>query len=464
MASLNTKSKIKIGFISLGCPKNTVDSEIMLRELLDAGYTTTPDEKKADVVIINTCAFIESATKESISNILDMAELKKEGRLKGIIVTGCLTERYRGEVFAELPEVDAVLGVGSIHNITQAVDAVVASFSKESPKYASFEPNDCVRLGGDRLLLTPPYTSYLKIAEGCDNRCTYCAIPSIRGRFRSRPMEDLVKEAVGLEASGAKELTIIAQDITRYGKDLYGRYMLADLLKRLGAETSIPWIRLLYCYPDKITDELIEQIRDNGQVLKYIDLPMQHISENVLRRMNRHGGSEMIRESVRRLREAVPGIVIRTTFITGFPGETEEDFDELCEFVRESRFEHVGVFPYSQEEGTPAASFPDQIDEQVKQDRADILMREQLSISDEWNKSRIGKTIEVLCEGYDKEQKLYVGRSRADALQIDGAVYFRSERNIEPGTFTNVKVTNARDYDLLGQEVPTDFTDRKGAL
>ena len=445
---------MNIGFVSLGCPKNQLDTEVMLHEVLEAGYEVTPEATEADVVIINTCGFIESAKKESIDNILDIAWLKKHHKLKAIIVTGCLTERYREQVIEEMPEVDGILGVGSIHHIVEAIEAVTKKGKKE--KYMSFEDKECVRLGGDRLLTTPEYAAYLKIAEGCDNRCAYCAIPAIRGRFRSRPMEDLVEEARQMEALGVRELTIIAQDITRYGQDLYGSYKLAELLHKITEATTIPWIRLLYCYPDKITDELIAEIRDNPHILKYIDLPMQHISDHMLRAMNRHGDSKMIREVVAKLRREIPGLVIRTTFITGFPGETEEDFEELCDFVTENEFEHVGVFPYSREEGTPAYDFPDQIDEQVKQDRADIIMREQMDINARQNKEKIGKIITVLCEDYDVVSEMHYGRSEADAPEIDGKVYFKAPGRIAPGSFVYVKVREVSDYDLIGRAVSAE--------
>ena len=344
---------MKVGFVSLGCPKNQLDTEVMLHEVASAGYEVTPEETEADVVIINTCGFIESAKKESIDNILDIAWLKKNRTLKAIIVTGCLAERYRESILEELPEVDAVLGVGSIHNIVEAIEAVTVNKKKGSKrKYTSFEDKETVRLGGDRILTTPEYTAYLKIAEGCDNRCAYCAIPAIRGKFRSRPMEDIVEEAKQLEALGVRELNIVAQDITRYGLDLYGEYSLAKLLRAITDATKIPWVRLLYCYPDKITDELVAEIRDNDRILKYIDLPIQHISDRMLKAMNRHGDGAMVRSVIKKLRAEIPGIVIRTTFIVGFPGETEEDFVELCEFVKEAKFEHLGVFPYSREEDT----------------------------------------------------------------------------------------------------------------
>ncbi len=442
---------MKVGFVSLGCPKNQLDTEVMLHEVAVAGYEITPDETEADVVIINTCGFIESAKKESIDNILDIAWLKKNRTLKAIIVTGCLAERYREGILEEMPEVDAVLGVGSIHNIVEAIEAVTVNKKKGSKKkYSSFEDKECVRLGGDRILTTPEYTAYLKIAEGCDNRCAYCAIPSIRGKFRSRTIEDIVKEAKELEALGVRELNIVAQDITRYGLDLYGEYSLARLLRAITDATSIPWIRLLYCYPDKITDELIAEIRDNDRILKYIDLPIQHISDRMLKAMNRHGDSAMIRSVIKKLREQIPDIVIRTTFIVGFPGETEEDFLELCEFVKETRFEHLGVFPYSREEDTPAYDFEDQIDEQIKQDRADIIMREQLDINTANNEKNVGKIITVLCEDYDPVAQVHFGRSAADAPEIDGKVYFRAEKRIVSGSFVRVKIREVLDYDLMG--------------
>lgn len=439
---------MKIGFVSLGCSKNRCDTEIMLHHLVEAGYEITPEETEADVIVINTCAFIESAKKESIDNILDIGWLKEHHKLKGIIVTGCLAERYRDRIFTELPEVDAILGVGSIHNIVEAVKAV-----EKKSKYSSFEDKNAVELGGERVLTTPEYTAYLKLAEGCDNRCTYCAIPSIRGRFRSRPIKELVAEAKELESLGVKELCLIAQDTSRYGLDLYGEYKLASLVRAILAATSIPWIRLLYCYPDKITDELIETIAQNERVQKYIDLPIQHISDRMLHAMNRHGDAAMIRETIKRLREGVPGIVIRTTAIVGFPGETEEDFRELCDFVAEAKFERFGAFPYSREEGTPAYDFPDQIDEQVKQDRYDIIMKEQMGISDAYNREQVGKTLRVLVEDFDPVSEAHFGRSFADAPEIDGKVYFTAKRRVAPGSFVDVKITDVIDYDLFGKAI-----------
>ena len=436
---------MKIGFVSLGCPKNQLDAEVMLYHLAQAGYEITAEETEADIVIINTCAFIESAKKESIDNIIDIGWLKENKNLKGIVVTGCLSERYRDSIFEELPEVDAVLGVGSIHNIVDAVKAVA-----EGKKYSSYEDKNTVELGGDRVLTTPDHAAYLKIAEGCDNRCTYCAIPDIRGKFRSRPIDDLIREAKDLENLGVKELTIVAQDTTRYGIDLYGEYKLPELLRRLAKETKIEWFRLLYCYPDKITDELIAEMRDNDRVVKYIDLPLQHISDKVLHRMNRRGDSKMIREVLGKLRREIPDIVIRTTFIVGFPGETEEDFEELCAFVDEAKFDRMGTFAYSREEGTPAYDFEDQIDEQVKQDRVDVIMAQQYRINEERNERFLHKTLKVLVEDYDVVAETYYGRSYMDAPEIDGKVYFSAKKKLKPGTFVQVKIDEIGDYDLLG--------------
>ncbi len=437
-----------IGFISLGCPKNQIDTEVMLRELVDAGYDITPEDIEADIIIVNTCGFIESAKQEAIDNILDVAWLKKHRKLKGIICCGCLAERYREQIFEELPEVDAVVGTGSIHNIVKAVEAV-----SKGEKYLSCEPNEELVLGGERVVTTPDYTAYIKVAEGCDNRCSYCAIPNIRGAFRSRKIEDIVEEAKSLEELGVKELVIVAQDTSRYGLDIYGEYSLARLIQELTKNTAIPWFRLLYCYPDKITDELVNEIANNDRVVKYIDLPIQHISDNMLKAMNRHGDGACVRDTVKRLREQIPGIVIRTTAIVGFPGETEEDFTELCEYIKEAKFDRFGAFPYSREEDTPAYDLPDQIDEQVKQDRYDEIMALQLDIHEELNQKKIGKTVTVLCEGFDPVAETFFGRSEADAPEIDGKVYFSSKTKPKEGQFVKVKITDAIDYDLYGEMI-----------
>ena len=436
----------KIGFVSLGCSKNLVDTEVMLHALHRAGYEITPDETEADVIVINTCGFIESAKQESIDNILDLAWLKENRSLRGIVATGCLVERYREQVLAEMPEVDALVGVGSISRIGEAV----ASVLRGERGFCAFDDKETSPLGGERVLTTPLYTAYLKIAEGCDNRCTYCAIPLIRGGFRSRTIEDIVEEAKDLERLGVKELNLIAQDTSRYGLDLYGEYRLADLVRAICAETEIPWIRLLYCYPDKITDDLIEELATNPRLLKYMDIPIQHIADPILAAMNRHGDSALIRETVARLRARVPGITLRTTAIVGFPGESEADFEALCQFIKEARFDRFGAFAYSPEEGTPAADLPEQIDEQVKQDRYDILMATQLPISEALNEEKIGSVIEVLCEGFDPVAEAHYGRSAADAPDIDGKIYFTADRRIPEGEFVTVRITEAMDYDLVG--------------
>ena len=439
----------KIGFISLGCSKNLVDTEVMLRTLHDAGFEITPDESEAEIIVVNTCGFIESAKSESIDAILELANLKKDAKCKYLIATGCLVERYREEVMKELPEVDALIGVGSLDKIAEACRAVM-----RGEKYVSFEDKEASRLGGDRIISTPPYTAYLKIAEGCDNKCTYCAIPLIRGRLRSRPIEDIVKEAKELEELGVVEINLIAQDTSRYGLDLYGEYSLAKLVRAICENTDIPWIRLLYCYPDKITDELIAELRDNDRLLKYMDIPIQHISDKVLTLMNRHGGSELIKDTVQKLRREVPDIVLRTTAMVGFPGEDEEDFTKLCEFCKEARFERFGAFTYSAEEGTAAAQLEGEPDMQTKQDRYDILMQTQLTVAEEISESAIGRTLTVLCEGFDTVAEIYYGRSYMDAPDVDGRVYFKSpKRRVAEGEFVEVLIEEAVDYDLVGRVV-----------
>lgn len=439
---------IKVGFISLGCSKNLVDTEVMLHKLHSAGFEITPDESEAEIIIINTCGFIESAKQESIENILDAASLKNDGKCKHIIATGCLVERYRDEVMNELPELDGIIGVGSLTDIADACAAVM-----RGEKYSSFRDKEESELGGDRIITTGPHTAYLKIAEGCDNLCTYCAIPLIRGRLRSRPIEDIVKEAKDLEAMGVRELNLIAQDTTRYGLDLYGKYALAELVRELTMNTDIPWIRLLYCYPDKITDELVAELRDNPRLMKYMDIPIQHISDSVLRRMNRHGDRAEIESAIKRLRESVPGIVLRTTAMVGFPGETEENFVELCEFIKDVKFERFGAFTYSPEEGTAAAEFDGEVDEQTKQDRYDILMQTQFTVNEELIRKNIGKTLTVLVDGYDDVAEVYYARSFADAPDVDGRVYFKSKTPIAQGDFVDVLITEALDYDLVGEVV-----------
>ena len=438
----------KVGFVSLGCSKNLVDTEVMLYKLHSAGFEITPNEEEAEIIIVNTCGFIESAKQESIDNILDVAELKQWGKCRHVIATGCLVERYGKEVMDELPELDGILGVGSLDDIVSACEAVM-----RGEKFISLKDKETAPLGGDRIITTEPHTAYLKIAEGCDNKCTYCAIPMIRGRLRSRPIEDIVKEAKDLESMGVKEINLIAQDTTRYGVDLYGEYSLAKLVRAITRGTDIPWIRLLYCYPDKITDELVAELRDNPRLLKYMDIPIQHISDSVLGRMNRHGDSTTIRDAVARLRREVPGIVLRTTAMVGFPGETEEDFELLCKFVKEARFDRFGAFTYSAEEGTAAALLDGQIDPQLMQDRYDILMQTQLTVSEELSAEKVGKTLTVLVDGYDPVAEVYYARSYADAPDVDGKVYFKSKRKLNTGAFIDVKITEAIDYDLIGEAI-----------
>ncbi len=441
--------KEKISFTSLGCAKNLCDTEVMLNLLSKEGFEIVPDAEDADVVVVNTCAFIEDAKRESIDTILDLAWLKKNHTLRGIVVTGCMAERYREELLSEMPEIDALLGIGSESRIVGAVRAVLDGKSGIS----DIGDKEGCPLGGDRVVTTGDAMAYLKIAEGCSNRCAYCAIPMIRGPLRSRTVEDIVAEARDLDALGIKELCLIAQDTSAYGIDLYGEYALPRLIRAITDATRIPWIRLLYCYPDKITDGLVSEIRDNDRVVKYIDIPIQHITDRMLRAMNRHGDRAMIEDAVRRLRGAVPGIVLRTTLIVGFPGETEEDFEELCRFVKETEFDRLGAFTYSREEDTPAYSFPDQIDEDTKARRYDALMKTQLRISEKKMKKRIGKTVPVLTESFDPVAETYVGRTAGEAPDVDGKVFFTASRPVSEGEITDVLITDAMDYDLVGKVV-----------
>ena len=435
-----------VGMISLGCPKNQVDAEIMLAALKKEGFELVGDAALAEVVIINTCGFIESAKNESIEQILEMGLLKKEGRIKKIVVTGCLSERYRDELAREIPEADIVLGIGS----NDRLPALIRESLSENKRIESYGDKTCLALEGDRVLTTLPFYAYLKIAEGCDNRCTYCAIPDIRGRFRSREMSSIISEAKSLAVAGVEELVVVAQDTTRYGLDLYGKPSLSVLLSELNKIDGIRWIRVLYAFPEMIDDELIETIANCDKVVKYIDLPIQHSNREVLRRMNRRGDSKSLLALVQKLREKIPDIVLRTTLITGFPGETEQQFSELCEFLKEAKFERVGCFAYSREEGTPAASFPDQIDTEVAQERADIIMRSQQRVVDEFNEKKVGKVLTVAVEGFDRWGECYFGRSRYDAPDIDGKIFFSSEKPLRIGDFAEVEITQALDYDLMG--------------
>ena len=437
---------MKIGFISLGCPKNQLDTEVMLNELRIAGYEITPDETEADIIVVNTCAFIEAAKRESIDNILDAAWLKKNHTLRGLIVTGCMAERYRDEVLKEFPEVDAVLGVGSIHDIVDAVREV----GKGQRGYSSFLPKDEVKLGGDRVLTTPQFWTYLKIAEGCDNRCAYCVIPSLRGKYRSRRMEDVLAEAKHLADAGVKECIVIAQDITRYGIDLYGEKKLAALLREL-CKLDFHWIRLHYLYPDEFTDELIDTIAAEEKVLPYLDIPIQHCNDRVLKAMNRRGDKAELLALFRKLRARIPSLVLRTSLITGLPFEDEAAFEELCEFLQEVRIERAGVFPYSPEEGTPAARMLNRVDTAEAERRAELVVDVQSRIMDDFNDSRMGTVAEVLCDGFDQEAMQFVGRSYAESPDIDGRIYFTADHEVEEGEFVPVRITGTMDGELTGE-------------
>lgn len=438
---------VKVGMISLGCPKNQVDGEVMLSFLRDQGFSLIAEPGRADVVIINTCGFIEDAKRESIENILEMCALKKEGTIKGIVVTGCLAERYYKEMATAFPEVNCVLTVGRSEEIAKAVTAAAEGGSVRlcgSPEGLS--------LGGQRIITTLPFYSYLKIAEGCDNHCSYCVIPKLRGRYRSRPMEELVEEASRLAENGVKELTVVAQDTTRYGEDLYGKLMLPELLRRLARIEKLEWIRILYGYPDLITDELIDTMAEEPKIVKYIDMPIQHVNARISKLMNRRGGTaEEIEAVVSRLRAKIPGITLRTTVITGFPGETDEEFAELCEFLKKIRFERLGAFAYSREEGTPAWGFENQIGDDIKQRRQEIVMEQQDVINSENNQQMLGKSVRVLTEGYDRYAECYFGRSQAEAPDIDGKIFFKSKTRRSPGEFVTVTLDSTLEFDLIGE-------------
>ncbi|MCI6653365.1 MAG: 30S ribosomal protein S12 methylthiotransferase RimO [Ruminococcus sp.] len=437
----------KVGIISLGCAKNQVDAEMLLYKIREAGYEISDDPGICDIAIVNTCGFIESAKQESIDEILELATLKREGQIKKLIVTGCLAERYNNELMKEMCEIDAVVGIGGNEDIVTVLNRVM-----EDEKVNIHPDKMLMPLEGKRLQSTPPYTAYIKISEGCDNRCTYCAIPIIRGGHRSRKMEDIVSEATDLANKGVKELNVIAQDTTRYGMDLYGEYRLAKLLKELCKIDGFKWIRVLYCYPDKITDELIEVIKTEEKICKYIDIPLQHCNKDVLRRMNRSGDKDSLLALINKLRKEIPDIVIRTTFIAGFPGETEEEFTELCQFAKDVKFQRMGCFPYSIEEGTPAAEFPNQLDEETKAHRAEIIMDQQSYIMDEYLESQIGKEMEILCEGYDRYAECYFGRGYCDAPDVDTVTFFTTTgEKPKIGEFYNVEITDFLDSSLVGK-------------
>lgn len=437
----------KIGMISLGCPKNQVDAEHMLA-LMDAeGWEIVDYVDGCDAVIVNTCGFIDDAKKEAIENILDMVELKKEGVISKIIVTGCLAQRYKDEIVKEIPEVDAVIGIGANGDIIKTVEEVMSGVDT----IENYPPQCDLPLEGQRILTTPHYWAYLKIGEGCSNRCTYCTIPSIRGNMRSRSMENVIDEAKQLAESGVKELILIAQDTTSYGLDLYGELKLPELLNELCKIDSIEWIRLLYCYPDRITDELIETMKNQEKVVNYIDLPLQHADDKILKAMNRRGDQALIRNVISKLRAEIPDVVIRTTFIVGFPGEGEEEFETLAEFVNEIEFDRLGVFTFSPQEGTPAFDMEDQVDEDIKTRRGEVIMQDQYSIMEEKNNEKIGKTYKVVVEDYDGYSDSYTGRTYMDAPEIDGLVKFTSHKDLDIGDFVDVEIFDVEDYDLIGE-------------
>lgn len=443
----------KISLISLGCAKNLVDSEHMLARLRNAGYTITDDMAEADVGVVNTCGFIEAAKSEAIETILDTARYKEEGSMKGLIVTGCLAQRYRAEIETDLPEVDAICGTGSYDNIVDAVRDVLAG-----KKAAYMADMASAALEGGRDRLTPPYTAYLKIAEGCSNLCAYCIIPKLRGPYRSRDFEGLLEEARALAADGVKELIVIAQDITKYGLDLPARKRLLPALLRELCQMDFTWIRLHYLYPDQITDELIDVIADEPKIVKYLDIPLQHVSKRILRAMHRPGDRGSLTALIHTLRSRIPGLVLRTSLIVGLPGETEEEFTELCEFLQDVRIERAGVFEFSPEEGTEAAGLPDQIDEEEKHRRRLIVEELQSGVIDEYNLSRMHETLDVLCEGWDNESGLSFGRSYADSVDVDGKVYFASETEVQPGEFVTVRIENSLGADLEGVRVGGSFS------
>ena len=436
-----------VGLISLGCSKNRVDSEQMLAVLKEHGYQIVSDPSRAEVIIVNTCGFIQSAKEEAISTLFEMAGYKQTGCCRLLVATGCFAQRYPEAIREEMPEVDVIMGVNDYQKLDQAIQEAAKGgrpvYTDDDGKFHEF----------GRVLTTPKYSAYIRIGEGCDNWCSYCAIPMIRGGYRSRTMESIEEEARGLVENGAKELILIAQDTTRYGIDLYGEYSLAKLMRRLCKIDGLKWLRVLYCYPDALTDELLETMAEEEKIVKYIDLPLQHASARVLKRMNRTGDRESLTALMKKIREKIPGVTLRTTLITGFPGETEEEFTELAEFVKDIEFERLGCFVYSQEEGTPAALMPDQIDDEVKNHRAEIIMESQMNIMDRLGEKQVGRDITVLTEGFDRYAECWFGRSAMDAPDIDGKVFFSAETKPYYGEMVTVHVDEAIDGDLFGTRV-----------
>ncbi len=434
-----------IGMVSLGCAKNQVDAEQMLFLLQQAGYNILPEPAGADVVIVNTCGFIESAKTEAIDNILAMAQLKAEGSVGKILVTGCLAQRYQEEILKELPEVDGVLGTGSYYDVVSAVKQLLDG-AEGIEEYGDIQApvQEC-----GRILTTPKHYAYLKIAEGCDNHCAFCIIPTLRGKYRSRPMDKLIEEAKELAVSGVKELIVVAQDTSRYGIDLYGERKLAELLRELCKIDGFVWVRVHYLYPDEMSDELIDVLANEPKIVKYLDIPIQHIDDGILKKMNRRGNSKYLKALLTKLRDRIPGLVLRTSLITGLPGEGEKEFEALCDFLREYKLERVGAFAFSPEEGTRAAKM-EYPDAEVARQRADVVEEIQSRIMDEWNESMMGKKLQVLCEGYDADEECWYGRTFADSPDIDGRILFDSEEELTPGDFVTVEVPAACDGELIG--------------
>jgi len=448
LKSKKMKNKTKIGIVSLGCPKNRVDTEVMLGILGSEGYEIVASPEDANIIIVNTCAFIDDAKEESIDTVLEMAQYKEDA-CRYIIMTGCLAERYNTEIMAEIPEVDAVVGTGDYHKIAEVIKAL-----DEGEKPVIYgHIDDEIPEGYPRMISTGGVSAYLKIADGCDNKCTYCIIPKLRGKYRSRPMDDIIEEAKELAESGIREVILIAQDTTRYGYDICGHEMLSELLSELAKIEKLHWIRVHYMYPESITDSMIEVFSRETKIVKYMDIPIQHINNRVLKRMGRHNTKEETITLLKKLRESIPDLTIRTTLIAGFPGETEEEFSELLEFVKEARFEKLGAFAYSVEEGTAAANLPDQLSDEVKIARQEAVMQVQAEISKELQAERIGKIIEVLCEGYDMDNLMYFGRSQADSQEVDGTVYFAANDEVGIGEFVKVKVLDTDNYDCTGVQV-----------
>lgn len=439
---------IKVGMVSLGCSKNLVDSERMLYKLRRNGYALVTEPGLADVAVVNTCGFIQSAKEEAIETILELAKLKADGTLKKIIITGCLVERYKAETAELFPEADAVIGIGDTKDIVDVLNSVLAG-----ERIIRFSPKLDAELTGDRIISTLPFFTYLKVAEGCSNCCTYCAIPQIRGKFRSVPMENVIKEAQRLADNGVTELVVIAQDTSRYGEDLYGGSKLPELLRELCKIEKLKWIRTLYCYPERITDELLETIASEEKLVKYLEIPIQHCDGDILSRMNRWGDEEQLEALFAHIREKIPGVILRTTLIAGFPGETEEQFNRLAEFIQRVRFDRLGCFAYSREEGTKSYDFPDQIEPEIADHRAEIIMEQQLLVSSENNQKYLGRELEAVVEGFDRFGECWFGRTADDAPDIDGKVFFTSERPLGIGEYVRIRVTDTLDYDLIGEVI-----------